>query len=97
MKNYWDSYYHIPCDVFIDYKINGQDGRATYVLFEGWKHVDEIYKELICQVDVYKDKINFSLFGNQISAYSPQATLGTTINIVASDTFGKKQPLDFFR
>lgn len=96
MRNYWKGCYNVPCDTFIDYKINGQEGNATYVLFEGWKHVRDIYKELIEQVDIQKDKINFSLAGDRISAYSPQGTLGTTVTITATDTFGSEYKLECF-
>lgn len=96
MRNYWNGCYNIPYDTFIDYKINGQEGNVTYVLFKGWKHVREIYRELIEQVDVQKDKVNFSLSGDHISAYSPQGNLGTSVTITTTDILGKEYKLDCF-
>lgn len=94
MKNYWHSFYHIPFDVFINYEMYGRQGKTTFVLFEGWKHIGDIRRELLDQIDPIQDEINFSINGNHIFAYNPYDLTGL-LTIVATDTFGKSYELDF--
>lgn len=96
MKNFWDTYYHIPSDTFISWSINGKVGSKTLFLNEGWQTLNKIHWDLHRQIDQVKDCINFVLNGNKITPIYTHATLGTLVLLHCKDSDNQEVKLEFF-
>jgi len=95
LDNFWTSFYNIPKDTFVDCKINNNPAIRIYIIYEGWKSVHDIKKELSVQVK-RDDNIAFEVFNKKITAYSPRGTLGNIVSITTSDVSGNEYDLDCF-